>query len=95
MAASSPAVVALRKRLVAEAILERGPLHDRLVADVLAEGGVPISDEPVAIGSYCRTLKRIGLIDRTEPFGPAVWKLTRKGQWLAMGGEGVTGDATD
>lgn len=88
MAASPPEVIALRKRLVAEAILSRGPLHDRSVAEVLAEGGVPISDEPVAVESYCRTLKRLGLIDRTEPFGPAVWKLTRKGQWLAMGGEG-------
>ena len=88
MAAASPAVIAQRKRVIAQAILERGPLHDRSVADVLTEAGVPISEEPVAIESYCRTLKRLGLIDRTEPFGPAVWRLTRLGQWLAMGGEG-------
>ncbi len=88
MGATSPEVIAQRKRAVARAIATRGPLHDRSVADVLAEAGVPISEEPVAIESYCRTLKRLGLIDRTEPFGPAVWRLTRKGEAWAVGGEG-------
>lgn len=76
-------VATQRQMVVAVAIMEQGPLHDHSVADVLAAASLGISTEPLAVQSYCRTLKRLGLIDRTAPFGPAVWRLTRKGEALA------------
>lgn len=74
---------ALRKRLVAYALVERGPMRDTEMAQVVADAGVPLPGGTVH--TWPHTLRRDGIIERTDLHpGRPVWRITEAAAaWVA------------